>query len=127
MKRGYKYENPLDEGMIQFKITKKQHNKLFMYKKLWFMKFDYYFGDDKIVLEKTFTKLAVVVSILLFPVQVFITGFEEAVEVTSNLFNQKEKGQFVRDIVWKDSIIYQKFLNEHFFSLSSKSIKRRIE
>ena len=122
----YKYKNPLDEGMVQFKITKKQHNEFFIHRKrCWYTKFDYYLGCDKIVLEKTYTKLAVVVAILLFPVQVVITGFEEAVEVTSNLFNQKEKGQFVRDIVWESSDTYQKFFKEYFYLLAVGLMNRR--
>jgi len=122
----YKYKNPLDEGLEQFKITKKQHNEFFIHRKrCWYTKFDYYLGCDKIVLEKTYTKLAVVVAILLFPVQVVITGFEEAVKVTSNLFNQKEKGQFVRDIVWESSDTYQKFFKEHFYLLAVGLMKRR--
>jgi hypothetical protein len=114
----YKYKNPLDEGMVQFKLTKKQHNELFIHRpKQWYQKYDYYLGEDRIILERTYTRLAVVVAILLFPVQVVLTGFEDAVNLISDMFNQKEKGRFVRDIIWESSETYKKIFSQYCYLL----------
>lgn len=110
----YVYKNPLEQGYTQFKITKKEHNELFQYrKKTWVNKFEYYYKNNHIIIHQFVNPLAIIFSVIAFPVFILIHGFgniKELLKEYKGLFNQKKYGSFSGDDIWSKSEIYDKVM-----------------
>lgn len=100
----YKYVNPINKGYLQFKLTKKQHNKLFpKQKKKWYNKYEYYYKADHILLhEFTSTPSKIIVSLLL-PFTILFYGIKNTKQVLiefKRMLNEKKYGAFVSETIW---------------------------
>ncbi|PHA03036.1 hypothetical protein COE51_01450 [Bacillus pseudomycoides] len=102
----YKYQNPTERGYIKFKLTKKQHNKIFGYRKMrWLDRYEYYYNEDTVILHRFVNWKGILFCTLLFPVTIFMVGLSNFIEVWSDmlsLYKQKETGSFISDHVWKN-------------------------
>lgn len=108
----YKYVDPVENGYKQFKLTKKQHNELFKYRKItWADKYDYYDNGNHILIHKFINWKGVLYCTLTVPVAVLLNGvvnFKEILKELKELYNQKESGSFSSDIVQGDR--YEKLM-----------------
>jgi hypothetical protein len=97
----YKYSNPIDRGYKKFKLTKKQHNEIFPYRKLnWTSHCEYYYNEKQILIHRFVNWKAVILSTLTFPVAVLLHGLGNIKEVFIDhyeLYHQKKYGAFVSD------------------------------
>lgn len=115
----YVYKDPLKNGYKQFRLTRKQHNKLFEYRQLkWFYKYEYYHNDESIIMHRFYNIFGIVENTLLFPLYILLEGLKNIKEVSTEfkqLFNQKKYGSFSGDDIWCDSEKYKeimKIINE---------------
>ena len=110
----YIYRNPLDQGYKQFKLTKKQHNKIFEHRQIkWHNKYEYYYNDRKILLYKFYNWKVIIFSTIIFPIFILIGGlinFKEIIDDYKRLYNQKKYGSFSSDSVENDSNIYNEVM-----------------
>ena len=61
----YVYQDPLTKGYKQFKLSRKQHNKLFEHRQIkWFDKYKYYYNDNSILLHRYYNLLFIVLNIV---------------------------------------------------------------
>lgn len=106
----YIYKDPLIKGYKKFKLSKKQHNKLFQYRQLkWFDKYEYYYNDKEIILHKFYNPLFITINIIISPIGIFIAGLmniKQYWQELKQMCNQKKYGQFSGDSVWKESNLY---------------------
>jgi len=111
----YKYKNPLDDGYKQFKLTKKQHNKLFKYRQIkWCDRYEYYYNEQEIIMHRYVNLMAIIIETLLFPIYVLLHGFVNIKELNKEykeIFNQKKYGAFVGDSISRESDTYQKVID----------------
>ena len=102
----YKYVDPIENGYTEFKLTKKQHNEIFKYRKRkWTDNYKYYYNDKRIIMHKFYNYRAVLVATLCFPVWVILNGlmsFKEICGELRDLYNQKESGCFTKEHVYGD-------------------------
>ncbi len=110
----YIYEDPLNKGYKQFKLTIKQHNELFpKRKKTWKNKFEYYYNDNLILLHNFVSWLTIMLNVILFPAIVLMNGFINIKEILidyKQIFNQKKYGSFVSDSISSDTETYDKVM-----------------
>ena len=110
----YVYENPINQGYKQFKLTKKQHNYLFPNrKKVWKNKFEYYYNDNNIILHLFASKRVIIANTIMFPTIVLINGLGEIKEIIKTfkgLYQQKKYGSFSGDSIWSNSELYDKII-----------------
>jgi hypothetical protein len=110
----YKYQNPLENGYKQFYLTKKQHNSLFKYRQIrWFDKYEYYYNDNCLILNRFYNRRSILVSTVLFPVTVLLNGlmnYKECWEDLKKMYNQKEYGSFSGDHISNGTDTYNKIM-----------------
>jgi hypothetical protein len=110
----YVYKDPLENGYKQFKLTKKQHNKLFKHRQMkWYDKYEYYYNDKEVVLHKFISWKGVIFETIMFPINLLINGlgnFKEIVDTYKKLYNQKEHGYFSSDNAYRGSDTYNKVM-----------------
>lgn len=110
----YIYKDPLDQGYKQFKLTKKQHNKLFPNRqRTWKSRFEYYYNDNNVILHLFTSRLAIILNLILFPLSVLLNGlreFKEVAESHKKLLNEKKYGSFSSDDIWKSSDLYSEIM-----------------
>ena len=69
----YQYVDPIKNGYKKFKLTRKQHNELFPKKQIknrsidWKSKYEYYYNDDRIIMERLATLPAKIFVTILYP------------------------------------------------------------
>ncbi len=103
----YKYEDPLDRGFRKFRITKKQHNKLFKYRQIkWRDRYEYYYDDNFILLYNFTNWKAIVLFTLLFPVVLLLEGLWGVTEHYEQLYNQKKYRTFSADSIPSGTELY---------------------
>ncbi|QNR65383.1 hypothetical protein IAQ67_15935 [Paenibacillus peoriae] len=109
-KKIYIYNNPLERGYKQFKLSKKQHNHLFpKRKKKWNTRYEYYYNDKRIIVQHFTSYLAIALTTIMFPVLILFAGlsnFKEAITEMKHLYFEKKYGKFYED--WINSEIHQK-------------------
>lgn len=112
----YIYKDPLKNGYKQFKLTKKQHNKLFKYRQIkWYDRYKYYYNENEVILHKFVNWKGVIFETILFPVNLLLNGiynFKELINSYKRLYNQKKTGYFSGDNVYKGTDLYNKILKE---------------
>ena len=108
----YQYQK---QGYTQFKLTKKQHNKLFPKRKIkWLDRYEYYYNEHLIILHRFANTKGIIVITLLFPISVLLYGFSNIKDVLDELkhaYNQKKYGSFTSDSVPKGSELYQNIMD----------------
>lgn len=111
----YIYENPLDQGYKQFKLTKKQHNTLFKYRQIkWYDKYEYYYNDNEIILHRFTNIYAIILGTILFPIAILLEGIvniKDTCRDYKRMCNQKKYGSFSGDNIWRDSELYKQITN----------------
>ncbi len=94
----YIYKSPVDNGFIKFKLSRRQHKKLFpKIKRNWMNHRDYYISKDEFIMHGTPTILFKIVAILFFPVFVLLGGFlniKQMIQGYYDLFHVKGCGDF---------------------------------
>ena len=107
----YKYTSPLDDGYKQIFLTKNQHNRLFLYRKMrWCDRYEYYINDEKLIVHRFVNVFGIIVMTLLFPVSIFNAGFQNAKDVSlelKHMYSQKKYGVFSSDVCYKGSNTYE--------------------
>lgn len=110
----YVYKNPLEQGYKQFKLTKKQHNKLFTKRQIkWNDKYEYYFNDQGVVLQRYGNWKAIIVVTILFPGYLLLEGlsnYKQLVKEYKEMFNQKQYGVFTSDYIWSGTDNYDEVM-----------------
>jgi hypothetical protein len=111
----YIYKNPLENGYKQFKLTRKQHNELFKFRKLkWTDKYEYYYNDKNILIHK-FASISVIILVtVLFPINLLLYGLKdinEIIEEYKKMYNQKKYGSFVSDSIWSNTDTYKEIIS----------------
>lgn len=111
----YKYINPIGQGYTKFKLTKKQHNKIFKNRKIkWNSKIEYYYNDNQIIIHRFTNRKAILLTTILLPVFVLLHGITNIKEIWKELlelYNQKETGSFVSDHIWKKESRYEQIMD----------------
>lgn len=111
----YKYIDPISMGYFQFKLTKKQHNDLFKYRKIrWFDRYEYYYNENSIILHKFVNKKTVLMFTLWLPIFMILGGMMNAKEIWKELmglYRQKENGSFSSDSIPKNSSKYEQLMS----------------
>nr|WP_145401713.1 hypothetical protein [Paenibacillus xylanexedens] len=106
----YTYRNPVERGYKRFKLSKKQHNYLFPKRKMkWNTRYEYYYNDERVIMQRFTSFTAIVVTTILFPVLILFAGlsnFKEAITEMKWLFNEKKYGKFSED--WINRYNYDK-------------------
>jgi len=107
----YIYTNPLDKGYKQFKLTKKQHNKLFKYRQMrWCDKYEYYYNGNEILIHKFINLPTKILATILFPFYLLFYGmgnFKELIKEMKSGYNQKKYGAFSVDSTTNGSNTYK--------------------
>lgn len=110
----YKYRNPLDDGYKQFKLSKKQHNKLFEYRQIkFFEKYEYYYNDNCILMHRFHNNLFIILNIILFPFTILFHGFENIKQIWvdfKSMFHQKQSGFFSTDDIGSKHDLYKEIM-----------------
>lgn len=110
----YQYRDPLKQGYKKFKLTTKQHNELFKYrKKKWYSKYEYYYNENQILLHGFTNKFAIVINTILFPLIVLVNGIgniKEIIDDFKRLYNEKKYGSFTSDHVWSVTEKYNQIM-----------------
>lgn len=110
----YIHKNPLEQGYKQFKLTEKQHNKLFPKRQIkWNDKYEYYYNDQGIVLQRYGNWKAVIVVTILFPIYLLLEGlsnYKELIKEYKGMYNQKKYGSFTSDYIWSGTDIYNEIM-----------------
>jgi hypothetical protein len=111
----YTYKDPLKIGYKQFKLTKKQHNKLFKYRQIkWQDKYEYYYNDKEVILHKFYNWKVIVLQIVFLPIIILLNGLiniKETWKDTIKLFKQKETGYFIGDSAYSGTYLYNKIID----------------
>lgn len=115
MENKYVYKNPLDNGYIKFKITKKQHNKLFKYRRLkWFNRYEYYYSKEEIIIHNFKNLPFRIMFTIGFPLFILLNGlvnFKESFNELNMMWNQKKYGRFSSDSISSKSDLYKEIIN----------------
>lgn len=110
----YEYKDPTDFGMKKVRLSRKAHNEIFPKRKVkWAQRYEYYIDDNKVTMLRltNFFGKAYVVGVAPLGIILYgaITYFKEA----SDVFNEKKKGAFVQETIFKDrNGTYEKFADK---------------
>lgn len=117
MSRKYEYKCPTELEYVEFKLSRKDNNRILKYrKKNIFSKIEAFYKEDQIQLHYSANLLGILVTVLLFPYYFLAHGFGNAKEIISEykeLFNQKKYGSFSRDNIRKykrTNEVYEPFI-----------------
>lgn len=106
----YQYRDPVDNGCTKIKLTRQQHKQLFKNRPLSiFRHYDYYIGDDKLILHSTTSLFWTIVVTIGFPIVLLFGGlsnFKAIVKEYHELYNQKRLGHFSADQCWSNTETY---------------------
>lgn len=102
----YKYECPTERGFRRFKISKKDQNRIFKYRKAsWSCKYEFYVLDDTVIMHKLPSKKLCVLATAMLPMAILLLGvmnykkiYRECIVDT---WRAKEVGSFSSDGIRK--------------------------
>lgn len=102
----YKYKDPTKDGYVKFKISKKDQNRIFEYRKwCWHSNYEYYIKDKTILMHKIPNALGCIVSTLLLPAGLIAEGLFNYKEVYKDMvlktWQCKKYGAFSSDVIYK--------------------------
>lgn len=106
----YQYRDPVDNGCTKIKLTRKQHKQLFKNQPLGLVRhYDYYIGDDKLIVHRTtslFWKTVVTIGFPIIALGYGIFNIKEVLREYHELYNEKRLGHFRSDQCWSNSDTY---------------------
>lgn len=107
----YKYKDPVEFGMTKISISRKQHNEIFPLRKVhWMQKYHYYIDDNKMTMQRLTSFFGKIYTICIAPLAVIMYGVITYYKEASDVFNEKEKGKFVEETIFKGrNGTYEKF------------------
>ncbi len=102
----YEYKDPKSDGYIQFKISKKDQNRIFKYRKWqWHSNYEYYVKDKTILMHKIPNVFGCIISTILFPVGLLAEGLRNYKETYKDMvlkaWQAKKYGSFSSDAIYK--------------------------
>lgn len=107
----YIYKSPLEQGYKQFKLTKKQHNKLFKNRLIkWCDRYEYYYNNNEVILHRFGNWKAIIIQTILFPVYLLLYGYIDIKDEFKEIYNQKKYGAFLSDSVTNGSNLYKEII-----------------
>lgn len=108
---GYKYIDPTEYGYNKVNFRRKQHNKLFPNNKCArFTHYDYYIGDDKLIIHRTISLSWIVIVTVCLPFLMVLEAlktFKNVLREYCELYNQKRAGRFSKNHVWAKTEAYK--------------------
>lgn len=115
----YTYDNPLERGYKKFKLTKKQHNRLFPKRKRnWKARYEYFYNKDRVILQRFTSHTAIILTTLFFPILILFAGlsnFKEAITEIKWMYNEKKYGKFSEE--WISRGQHRKGDDEKYFEI----------
>lgn len=116
----FKYKCPTEMGYKKFNISREKHNEIIPYRKRnVFTKVEAFHNEHQVKFHYSTNVLGKIVLTLLLPYSLIMNGFSSFKKIGEeyyNLFHEKEKGEFVEEVVNKTT--YKGERNEVFDSLS---------
>lgn len=106
--RKFKYQSPTERGFTQYKMSRKEHNRLFKNRKMpWYARAEYYVNQDKthILIHKYTNIWGIIANTLLFPAVVVMAGLSNWKSIKRDyyeLFNERETGSFTPEDIYRD-------------------------
>ena len=102
----YEYNCPTDDGYEQFKISRKEQNRIFKYRKaVWSCNYEFYIKDKTILMYKIPNLFGCIVSTLLFPLGLLLEGLANYKETYRDMIVKvwycKKYGNFSSDAIYK--------------------------
>ena len=95
----YQYTDPVDNGFTKIKLTRHHHKQVFKNQPLSvFHHYDYYIGDNELILHRTTSLFWKVVITIGFPFVVIwygISNFKDLLKEYHELYNEKRLGHFI--------------------------------
>lgn len=116
-KSNYSYKNPINNGFVKFKLTKKEYNKFFKNNKInFFHKIDCYYSEDKktIKIEKFINNFSIFINLLMFPFVFILFGvlnYKNTINEYKIMLNQKKYGNFMSYTIFDNDQNYQEIFN----------------
>lgn len=108
----YVYKNKINIGYNKFNLSKKEHNKLFKYRRRnWKSRYEYYYNDKEIIMEKYHSLVVKMICVLIFPIGVIWVGFPDALEELKTSIFQKKYGSFNVDDIYVKTELYSEIIN----------------
>jgi hypothetical protein len=99
------------EGMMQFKLTTEEHNKLFPCRqKKWYQKHEYFINENRLYLLTFITIPAKIINTLILPIAIITVGYMEAKADCIRMWKAKELGGYLGDSAEKGSETYNEAL-----------------
>jgi hypothetical protein len=114
MSEKWEYKSPLNKGYKKFKLTKKQHNRIFKYRqKRWHNKFEYYYQDNGWILVHEFDNFISIVfeTFLSLTIGIFMLGIPQVCKNLKRSWNQKKYGRFSSEHIRKSDSAYSKIMS----------------
>lgn len=117
-KSNYSYKNPINNGFVKFKLTKKEYNKIFNNNKInFFHKIDCYYSEEKntIKIEKFINNFSIFINILMFPFVFILYGvlnYKKTINEYKIMLNQKKYGKFISYTFFDNDPSYHKILKK---------------
>lgn len=113
----YVYKNPLEQGYIKIKLSKKEYERIFGSYDIAF-RYEYYESKYDFMYESYTKWWFKIIIIILYPIRLLIEGlqgFREINKDISDLFHERERGHFYSEHKFKD-ILRKKHIEfvDHF-------------
>ena len=102
----YKYECPTERGYEKFKISRKDQNRIFKYRKwVWSINCEYYVKDKHIIMQQIPNVWGCIASTLLFPLGLLLEGLSNGKDtykqMVTRVWKAKKYGAFSGDDFYK--------------------------
>jgi len=104
----YEFKYTKENGYLQVQVSKKDHNTIFKYRQIkWYQKYEYFLNKERghFVMIRLTSLAGKLVNILCYPVIILLHGlanYKEVNQEISDQWNEKERGKFVIDDLYKD-------------------------
>lgn len=122
----YEYKDPADFGMKKVSISRKLHNEIFPKRKVkWGQRYEYYIDDDKLTMQRLTSFLGKSYIIIIAPLGIILYGAITYFKEASDVFNEKKKGAFVKETIFKGrNGTYEKFADKIGYK-SNQDLKQK--
>ena len=102
----YEYKNPEDDGYTKFRISRKDQNRIFKYRKwLWSVNYDYYVKGNHIIMQRIPNVYGCIASTLLLPIGLLAEGLVNTKETYKDMvvkvWQAKKYGSFSVDDIYR--------------------------
>lgn len=102
----YKYECPTSKGYTRFRISNKDQNRIFKFRKTgWSINYEFYVKDKHIIMYAIPNVLGCIASTLLLPIGILVEGLSNTKQtykgMVTRMWKCKEYGAFSGDDIYK--------------------------